>query len=119
MWIFTTFGFFSAVEHRDDHKRLLVRGRVREDIEALSSALHETSEFVQDTPDADYPYRIDVGKFEFAQLMAQSITSIDYDNFKNEVAQSQGYSRAKLYGNVWGQMHDAERKLDKYESGSI
>lgn len=118
MWIFTTFGFFSAVEHRDDKRKLMVRGRVRDDLLSLADVV--TSEGVQDTPmNADYPYRLVVSKREFAQIIAESITGIDYDNFKNEVASSQSYARAKLYGNVWGQMHDAERKLEKYEVGSV
>ena len=38
MWIFTTQGFYSAVEHREDPDRLIVRARTREDIEALRGA---------------------------------------------------------------------------------
>ena len=36
MWLMTTRGFYSVVEHRDDADRLLVRARTREDIEALA-----------------------------------------------------------------------------------
>ena len=36
MWLITTQGFYSAVEHREDPERLIVRARTREDIEALA-----------------------------------------------------------------------------------
>ncbi len=111
MWIFTTFGFFSAVEHRDDNRSLLVRTRVRVDAELLAVKLYG-SDAIMVTPNADYPYRVKVGKREFAQLISEEIMRIGYKNFKNEVASKQSYARARLYGNVWGQMHDAERKLD-------
>ena len=39
MWLMTTRGFYSVVEHRDDADRLLVRARTREDIEALEAVL--------------------------------------------------------------------------------
>jgi hypothetical protein len=35
MWLVTTQGFYSVVAHRGDPDRVLVRARVREDLEAL------------------------------------------------------------------------------------
>lgn len=35
MWLFTTQGFYSAVAHRSDPSRAIVRARAREDLEAL------------------------------------------------------------------------------------
>jgi hypothetical protein len=35
MWMITTIGFFSVVQDHDDPDRLLVRARVREDLERL------------------------------------------------------------------------------------
>lgn len=120
MWLFTTIGFFSAVEHREMRSCLLVRCRVREDAERLIDACNTRSPEVIETPDADYPYRVIVSKREFAMLIADLITDTDYDNFKAEIScTDQGVARARLYGNVWGILHDAEAKLEKYEGGAL
>ena len=37
MWVFNRDGFFSAVEHRDDNSKVMVRARAKEDIENLYS----------------------------------------------------------------------------------
>jgi hypothetical protein len=34
---------------------------------------------------------------------------IDYSNFKNTVAQEQGYERAHVYGDVWSVLYDLQR----------
>jgi hypothetical protein len=98
MWVFTTFGFFSVVQHRGKPDRLLVRGRVRADVEALARRLVEP---LQHTPNADYPYRVEVDRLDFATVMTEAVDGVDYDNFKNAVAEQQGAVRATVYHDVW------------------
>ncbi|MFN8150301.1 MAG: hypothetical protein U0R24_04125 [Solirubrobacterales bacterium] len=45
MWLFTTQGFYSVVAHRDDPETLIVRGRTREDIEALREQILDIDPF--------------------------------------------------------------------------
>ena len=82
MWIFTNFGFVSAVGHRDDKDMLMVRAREPGVIDELCGR-HGVRTAVAKTPDADYLYRAEIDKKTFAKMIAAEIESIDYANFKN------------------------------------
>ena len=68
MWVFNRDGFFSAVEHRDDNSKVMVRARAKEDIKNLSSALQANHQLLDEdtapvyTPDGDYQNRLTVSK---------------------------------------------------------
>ncbi len=102
MWITTTQGFYSVVAHRDDPDKLLVRARTREDIEALREQIPDLEPF--EDRRADYRHRAVVSRAEWVAALAQLVTDIDYDNFKNAVAARQGGERAALYGVVWREL---------------
>ena len=102
MWIFTATGFVSAV-YKDG--ALQVRARDRKSLQPLVKATGAT---VVPTPLADYPYRISITKEQFAAWVNQQALSIDYKNFKSEVADTRGYSFAKPLNQVWSVMHDVE-----------
>lgn len=106
MWLFTDFGFFSAVQHRDDPTKVMVRARARADLQSLL----DRNDFVGDvdivtTPAADYPYRIVVDKTDWTAAVARAASSVDYDNFKGAVAARQGWNRADAYHHVWHACH--------------
>jgi hypothetical protein len=101
MWIFTKYGFFSAVCARQgngnksqpvDSDRIMVRTRVRSHLDALKTRFPgplgqcEIREFVG----TDYAYRLFVQKPEWVQVLATLAEETDYDNFKSEVAEHQG-----------------------------
>lgn len=100
MWVLTTQGFYSAVARRDEPDTVIVRARTREDIEALSRQIPGIEPF--EDPAADYRHRAVVSRAEWVAAVAQLASDIDYDNFKDEVAERQGSRRASLYGQVWG-----------------
>lgn len=102
MWIFTTTGFVSAV-YKDG--ALQVRARDRKSLQPLATATGAT---VVATPLADYPYRISITNEQFAAWVNQQALSIDYKNFKSEVADTRGYGFAKPLNQVWSVMHDVE-----------
>ena len=102
MWIFTTTGFVSAV-HKDG--ALQVRARDRKSLQPLVKA---TGAEVVATPLADYPYRISITNERFAGWVNQQALSIDYKNFKSEVADTRGYGFAKPLNQVWSVMHEVE-----------
>jgi hypothetical protein len=100
MWLFTKFGFFSAVEHRDNSNVLIVRARVKRDIEELRKRLPYRPR-IKSTPDADYPYRIEVDRLTFSQILAKVVLDdLDYPNFKSAVAKLDP-KRADAYHEVW------------------
>ena len=102
MWVTTTQGFYSAVAHRDDPERVIVRARTREDIEALRSQIPDLDPF--EDPSADYRHRAIVTKAEWVVALAELASEIDYDNFKNAVARTQGPERAHVYAGVWSEL---------------
>lgn len=104
MWVFTTSGFVSAV-HKDG--ALQVRARDRISLLALS---RETGAEIIATPIADYPYRIAITTEQFAKWVEQQCNSVNYKNFKSEVADTRGYGFAKALNKVWSAMHDVEDK---------
>lgn len=99
MWLTTTQGFYSAVAHRDDPGKLVVRARTREDIEALATQIPDLDPF--EDPAADYRWRAVVSRGDWQLAVADLAAAIDYPNFKNAVAERQGSERAGIYGRVW------------------
>ena len=102
MWVFTTSGFLSAV-YKDG--ALQVRARDRKSLEPLSK---ETNAVVIATPLADYPYRIAITNEQFSKWLSRQVMSVDYKNFKSEVADTLGYDFARPLNQVWSAMHDVE-----------
>lgn len=84
MWLVTERGFVSLVEDRDDPNLLQVRGRVREDIEAM----FPTAE-VFDLPGADYLHRARVARKEVADTIHAAIMRLTYtSHFKDHAVQT-------------------------------
>ena len=113
MWIFCKLGFFSAVQHRNKPDVLLVRARIKGDLERLIGAMtKEERELlcgnpkVEITPNADYRYRTEIPKVVFAELVRETAEEIDYDNFKN--AAHDGTVRDEAYMDVWRAMWSAQ-----------
>lgn len=70
------------------------------DLDNLRTRVPELAETVH-TPDQDYPYRATVSAVSLAIGLGEFIQSINYDNFKAEVARQQGSFRAGMYSQVW------------------
>ena len=123
MWLFTKHGFFSAVCARQgngghgqpvDPGRIMVRARVRGHLEALKSRFPAelgTCE-IAESPDADYLFRLFVGKPEWVRVLAGLAEETDYDNFKSEVARHQGHN-GRDYENALHDVWDIARRLQE------
>lgn len=123
MWIFTRYGFFSAVCARQgdgrpdrpvDPHRIMVRARRREHLEALQDRFPELlgEAEIRTFPGADYAYRIFVPKPVWVQVLAQLAEEMDYDNFKHAVSLHQGVGGnpyVHALHDVWGVMHRLQR----------
>ena len=101
MWIQFNNSFLSIVENRDNKLELLVRARVKGDIEKI---FPDANVFEDDS--ADYKYRAFISKAKVSAKMMFKMTNINYDNFKNSVMESE---RKNAYNNVWIEL----RKLQK------
>ncbi len=101
MWMFTKYGFYSAVCAREgsgghgqpvDSSRIMVRARLRSHLEALKGRFPELlgGSDIKDSMGTDYAFRIFVDKPVWSQVVAGLTDELDYDNFKSEVARFQG-----------------------------
>ena len=125
MWLFTKYGFFSAVCARQvdgkhgrdvDPKRIMVRARVRKHLEELQKRFPDLVGDckVQEFTGSDYAYRIFVDKTVWSQVLVSLNEELDYDNFKSEVARFQGqdgdaYERS--LHKVWAVMHRLQKQI--------
>lgn len=110
MWVMTTRGFFSAVQHRDHPDRVLVRARVEEDIRELQKIV-EIEPFRLDS--SDYEWRIDMQMADWLKALTTIALDIDYDNFKSAVGKAQGGERASIYMGVWSVLLRLEKGRKK------
>ena len=83
MWICLNNSFLSAVSDRNDPEGLVVRARKRGHlVDAFKG--HDIN-IIKSPVGSDYAYRIRIKRKALAAIMAEKITNIDYDNFKNSV----------------------------------
>lgn len=102
MWVITTDGFLSAVEHRGDPDKIMVRARVKADLERVRAATGLGFRIKRSQQWADYAYRTTMSRADWVQVCATLAGEVDYDNFKNAVAARRGKERAGVYMSVWG-----------------
>lgn len=104
MWIFTTTGFISAVRNPENNT-MIVRSRDKASLEPISAKFGVQ---IKKTPLGDYPYRVEIRQEDFAEWVRDQASSIDYRNFKSEVAIHRGSTFSRALGKVWSTMHDVE-----------
>lgn len=123
MWIFTKYGFYSAVCVRQgdgssgqpiDPERLMVRARVRAHLDALKARYPDPLGAceIQASSHTDYAYRLFVSKNDWAQVMSRLTLDTDYGNFKSEVHRHQGRAGAPYehaLHDVWSVMHALQK----------
>lgn len=102
MWVMTTAGFFSVVQHRDDPDKVMIRARCEEDINALAELIPGAQPV--NTPNADYTWRITVSAAEWVHALTTIALDVDYPNFKSAVKSPK---HKAAYTRVWGVMYDA------------
>jgi len=110
MWLFTTDGFYSAVEDKHDPSFILVRTRTAQDAANLQDRLAaiRCHVEVEATPHADYGWRLLVPRLMWAIYLQNAVEAIDYTNFKDKVHEVQGQKRSDLYLDVWSTLWDLQ-----------
>ena len=123
MWLFTKYGFYSAVcarqgdgSHRQpvDPNRIMVRARLRPHLEALKDRFPDLLGDceVKESIKTDYAFRIFVNRAVWTQVMAGLSDELDYDNFKPKVARFQGRDGAAYehaLHEVWSVMYRLQK----------
>lgn len=116
MWLFTKYGFFSAVcawqgdgssWQPADPDRIMVRARLKSHLEALIARFPDLLGGceVRSTKGSDYPHRIIVAKPTWVGVVAELVQETDYDNFKGEVLRCEGKTDyEKALHKVWSVM---------------
>lgn len=107
MWVMLSDSYISAVAYvvtPPQPDKLLIRSRVRGDIERLFPGVT-----VKRTPDADYMFRAVVTRAAMAAVMANEIGKIDYPNFKDSVKEN---DRHNAYLKCWTAMMSFQNQRD-------
>jgi len=124
MWLFTEYGFFSAVEAYPDlvpdgkeTPHVMVRARVREDLENVQALYEEFFDMsppsIMEFNHSDYRYRIVMDSLLWGFIVMQMMARVNYTNFKHRVAEKQGPQRAAWYESVWATLWSMGRELEK------
>jgi len=105
MWIVMNDSYISAVQDRTNKMNLVVRARVREDLENAFPSLKQD---IIESTDSDYRFRLFMTKQFLCGVMNTKIMNIDYDNFKNSVKQNW---RHDAYLAIWSIMYKVQQNL--------
>jgi hypothetical protein len=108
MWLLTTTGFYSIVRKPRDREAgtLTVRARARADLDALRARYLPALGDIVESETTDYRFRAQAPQAAVAEAVRRAVADIDYDNFKDAVAERQGRAREQVYHQVW---HDLLR----------
>ena len=96
MWLMCNKSFVSIVDKASKPGCLMVRARRDGDIEMIFPGAK-----VKKTIGNDYLFRAEVPREEVAKRIADQVMGIDYDNFKDSVADDRLHS---AYAGVWHTM---------------
>ena len=105
MWIFALEGFVSIVAVRGRTDRLMIRGRLQEDVEHWRDLVGEGE--LKHTSNADYAWRFTARRMAVAKALAQLARKVSYDNFKGAVGHTNP-ERARAYMAVWAAMRQLQ-----------
>jgi len=96
---------------RDDIKAgtLTIRTRVKSDLDALRQKYLPSLGEVAENAGTDYRFRAKAQRDDVSRALAKIVHELDYENFKNEVADKQGKYRASVYGKVWNVIYDLQK----------
>jgi len=86
------------------------RARARQDLLNLKESYLPGLGEIEESDKRDYRYRARVPQEVFAEALKEMALDIDYPNFKNSVATTQGKARARLHGDVWVRLLDLQRE---------
>ena len=98
--------FFSVVKDRNIEEDVVVRARVKGDLEKVFGEQHKVIE----SSDSDYRFRMFLNQEYVSKVVAERLSNIDYPNFKNSI-NKKDTARKSHYTRVWGVMCDWQDSL--------
>ena len=109
MWIMTTRGFFSAVQHKTKPRWLVVRARCEDDIYNLAALLprHAVPVYGAGT---DYPWRVTCTRAAWDKALLALSKEVIYTNFKASITDKRHHD---AYLRVWSALLALEDARDK------
>lgn len=108
MWIFTRVGFFNIVENAYKPGELIVKARVRSDMDRLRERYMPELGPTTFHKNYDYPYRAYIDKSNFAVGIARISFEIDYPKFKPVVSKELSQKHDLVALKVWSTMISVE-----------
>lgn len=114
MWIYSKNFFCSVVADRNDASMLVVRFRSKFHADEFIKVF--TGYKVYKDEYADYLYRTFIPRIVFAEIMSDLMSDIEYDNFKDSVA-DRGciISEHNTLMNVWADLRDYQTSEYRFE----
>lgn len=107
MWLITSDAFVSIVAHRDKPDTLIVRGRFKGD---AARFLGVPAAREQETPDADYRFRIVAKREVVERAVVRAVRRVTYPNFKDSIREAW---RKALALKVWSIFHAAQTERSR------
>ncbi len=107
MLIFTRTAFLSIVDHAQDDRFLVVRGRISGDIESVFPEA-----VVFERPGADFRFQASLARERVAQRVAIIVKDIHYDTFESSVPDG---DRRQAYLQVWSAMYEEQARRKDLE----
>jgi len=102
MWVYLNNAFLSIVAHRAKPDILLVRARLKGDIERVFPKAEVT-----ESARSDYRFRAEVKRKEAGKVLGEVATGLKYDNFKHSVEEP---DRHDAYVKAWQAMATLQRR---------
>ena len=126
MWLTTTLGFYSIVQHHKDDQIFLIRARCKKHLKALVKLAMDHNVLDPTTPrpitidkHRDYWFRLFVSKRQMEQIVTLLVQRISYTNFKKaaKVANMDSSREQEFLSEVWtagwNLQHDMQRQSKK------
>jgi hypothetical protein len=109
-------GFFSVVAHATRPEHVLVRGRVKSDMDNLAAKFWpDQPEISYDEIGAhDYPYRMVIRRDQWGNILANLGANVPYTNFKAAVEQQRNAARDAVYYTVWATVKRGLERVDRF-----
>ena len=105
MWVFTTKGFLSVVQHNSMPEHFQVKSRIIDPLEIL------WPEYEIEVIDwADYRFRITIPKEEAIPVFMEQMWLVDYTSFKDECKYDEEYYYTLT--KVWSIMYNYQQRME-------
>ena len=111
MLIFTRHAFISIVDHPQDDRFLVVRGRIAGDIESMFPEAE-----VFERPGADYRFQANIARDRVSQRVAAQVKEVHYESFESSIEDS---DRRQSYIQVWSAMYEEQARRVSAEAARL